>query len=66
MTPKSAEELEQVCKEICPACAANEPLRKRSDNDEYVHDIYGQKGAFAHKFCLAHNYRLKYEGKFGG
>jgi hypothetical protein len=66
MTPKSAEDLEQVCKEICPACAASDPLRYRSDSNEWVHDVHGQKGAFAHKFCLAHNYRVKYRSLAGG
>jgi hypothetical protein len=66
MKPQSVEELEQVCKEICPACATLTPWRYRPETAEFVHETFGHKGAFAHSFCLASHYRTKYRDKVGG
>jgi hypothetical protein len=65
VTPQSAEELEQVCREICPACAKGEGLRYRPETQEYTHNSY-DRGGFSHSFCLASNYRNRYKDAFGG
>jgi len=65
MTPQTNEELEQVCKEICPSCAKGDPLRYRAETREWTHDLYS-KGSFAHSFCLASNYRSKYKDQVSG
>lgn len=65
MTPASKDELEQVCKEICPACAAGNTIRQRTDTLEWIHTFTNQ-GGFSSAFCLASNYRNKYKDRFSG
>lgn len=51
----------EFCKDACPHCKADAPLRKREDTGEFVHDWPGR-----HAFCLAHYFRVKYESVLNG
>ena len=65
MTP---EEFEAQCKELCPRCAAGDPVRLRTDTGENVHDwAYGgtdpKTGKLVgrgHGICLAHEFRKQH------
>jgi hypothetical protein len=61
----TSEELEAKCKELCPHCKAGEPVRRRLDTFEWVHDFSfgsvdpntGRKSGFGHSICGAHDLR---------
>ena len=65
------ENFAQFCKDICPQCAADAPLRQRADTSEWVHDtavdLPGTIGKrIGHSLCLASNFRNKYKGVVNG
>jgi hypothetical protein len=61
------EELEAKCKELCPHCKAGEPVRRRLDTFEWVHDFsfgapevtpFGRRQQ-GHSICDAHELRTQ-------
>ena len=62
MTPT---EFDAECKNLCPHCAAGEPVRQRDDTKEWVHDFSfgavdpntGRKSGIGHSLCAAHEFR---------
>jgi hypothetical protein len=62
----SKEELEELCKDVCPACAQGIPLRQRTDTKEWVHDKIVEMNKaktshlVSHFLCLGHGLRKKY------
>ena len=60
-------EIEDKIKELCPHCKAGEPVRRRSDTGEWVHDFSfgavdpktGQKTGRGHCICSAHSFRVE-------
>ena len=70
----STEEFEAGCKELCPRCAAGDPIRLRSDTGEIVHDWSfggtdpktGKLIGNGHGICLASEFRKEWGGKLSG
>lgn len=64
------EEFASYCKDICPHCATNAPVRLRVDTGETVHDFITDLGgggrSHAHVFCLASNFRAKWKDRLDG
>lgn len=47
--------------DICFNCAADIPVRLRTDTNEWVHDRSALHGArFAHSLCLANDFRKEH------
>lgn len=61
MTDLTRDQLLVICKDVCPHCKADAPLRKREDTLEWVHDWPNK-----HAFCLAHHLRTKHESVLNG
>jgi hypothetical protein len=65
------QELQTECAKLCPRCASGDPLRRRTDSLEFVHDWNfgmadsktGRKSGFGHGICQAHALRTEWEGK---
>lgn len=62
------DEFDAICRDICPHCKADAPLRQRDDTKEMVHDVTteipGTLGKrVGHAFCLASHFRNKWEAK---
>lgn len=67
----SDEEFRSYCKDICPHCKADAPIRQREDTREFVHDIITElpiaRGkSHVHIFCIASHFRNKWQGQLGG
>lgn len=61
----SRDQVLDICKEVCPNCAAELPLRQRADTREWVHDNVRGSGV-SHAFCLAHHLRTKHQDILNG
>lgn len=61
----SRDQILELCRDVCPNCAAGAPLRQRIDTGEFVHDFTRGSGT-SHAFCLAHHLRLKYREVLDG
>ena len=54
--PLTPDEFEEVCGLVCPHCRAGQPIRKRDDTGEYVHDAI-LNTSHAHALCWANGLR---------
>jgi hypothetical protein len=62
------------CKELCPRCAAGDPIRQRGDSYEWVHDfafgpvnrMLGRPSGMGHGLCSAHQFRTEWASKIDG
>lgn len=68
MAPKTIDDFDAMCRTLCPQCRSFVMARRRTDTYEYVHDTVVDRGAstklMSHSLCQAHDYRVKYQGKF--
>ncbi len=67
-------EFDAKCRELCPHCAAGEPVRQRLDTDEFVHDFsFGEvdpkinrRIGIGHSICSAHEFRMQNKDQVSG
>jgi hypothetical protein len=68
MSEYTKEQLQQLCRDVCPRCDEEWPLEMRQETGEYVHTRISSNAAgannFAHVYCMATHLRVKYKAVF--